>query len=328
MPIPPDRDARGQEPDRAAPVRPEAEERLHDRAGERRREDQHGGERVREVELVVEEREQRGQGAAGEVDGAVAGRERRHRPPVDPLPHATEPIRPAASDSIAPPWRSPSPPAPVEADVTAFAVPDPIDAAPRPRSAAPSLVESGEITAKRARRRPPRGRRPESSPRAPAGATSSTPTRSATPPQASPASASAARSPGCSTPRSPLGVGRAGARGRRRARPRRLRPGRAGRPHDRARHSVDALVLVGGRRRRRSAGATRGARRAVGEPRARPRQPAAERPHAGAPRRARRRDRGRARTRSRTRRSAPTRSRRSAWARSPASPRGATTSRA
>ena len=60
-------------------------------ARERRREHQHGGERVGEVELVDEERQQRGQRAAGEVDRAVAGRERRHRPPVDPLSHGAQP---------------------------------------------------------------------------------------------------------------------------------------------------------------------------------------------------------------------------------------------
>ena len=48
---PGDRDAGRQKPDRAVPVGPEAEERLDDRRRHRRREHQHGGERVREVEL-------------------------------------------------------------------------------------------------------------------------------------------------------------------------------------------------------------------------------------------------------------------------------------
>ena len=60
---------------------------------------EHGDERVGEAELGLEEREQRRQRPAGEVDGRVTGREQRHRPPVDLVAHA----RSVSADSIAPP---------------------------------------------------------------------------------------------------------------------------------------------------------------------------------------------------------------------------------
>ena len=77
------RDAGRQQPERAAPVRPGAEERLHERRGSRRGEHHDRGERVREPEAVDHEGQQRGQRAVREVRRAVPRREHRHRPFVE-----------------------------------------------------------------------------------------------------------------------------------------------------------------------------------------------------------------------------------------------------
>ncbi len=76
-----------QEPDRATAIGPEPEERLDDGARHRRGEDEDGRERVREVEAIDEEREQRGKRARREVDRHVAAGEQRHRTPVQLRPH-------------------------------------------------------------------------------------------------------------------------------------------------------------------------------------------------------------------------------------------------
>ena len=174
---------------------------------------------------VVQEREQRGQRAAGEVDRAVTGRERRHRPPVDPLPHARQRIGIASRRR----WRSPSAPGAVEADRHRLRRPRPGRGA-RPTSirGSPALVESGEISGTAGATCVLHRRATGGIVAAGGGpaATSSTPTRSATRPPASPGSASAARVAWLLDHSLAAERRRAGARGRRRARPRRLRPGR------------------------------------------------------------------------------------------------------
>ena len=83
-----DRDAGRQQPDRAAPVRPEPEQRLDERRREPPRRASAPPRACRTDRTRREEREQRGQRAAGEVDRRVAASRARHRPPVDPLAHA------------------------------------------------------------------------------------------------------------------------------------------------------------------------------------------------------------------------------------------------
>ena len=80
--------AAGNQPQRSTPVRPEAEERLNERGGHGRREEEHRRERVVEVEAVGEERDQRRHAAGREVDGEVTAGERGHRAPVDAVPHS------------------------------------------------------------------------------------------------------------------------------------------------------------------------------------------------------------------------------------------------
>ena len=139
-PDPARRDARRDQPDRAVSVRPEAEERLDDRPRDRRAEHQHRRERVREVELVVEVRDHHVQRAAREVHRAVTARERRHRPAVDPLPH------PDASriGSVARRMEIAVSKNAVQADTTAFAVLDPVESLADPRLE--PLLAAGEVS--------------------------------------------------------------------------------------------------------------------------------------------------------------------------------------
>ena len=83
------RNPAGQQPDRPAPVRPEPEERLHDRRGGGRGEHDRRGKGVRERELVDEERQQRRQRTVREIGREVAARERRHRTLVELGPHSS-----------------------------------------------------------------------------------------------------------------------------------------------------------------------------------------------------------------------------------------------
>ena len=79
----------GDQPERLVAVGPQPEERLDDRRRERRREEQHRRERVAQVELVREVRDQRRHAPGREVDREVAARQRCHRAPVDRRPHVT-----------------------------------------------------------------------------------------------------------------------------------------------------------------------------------------------------------------------------------------------
>ena len=93
-----------QQPERAAAIRPGAEERLDERRRGRRGEHHDRGERVREPEAVDHERQQRRQRAVREVGRAVSQRERRHRPLVDLRPHRSETScgKPVARSGVAP----------------------------------------------------------------------------------------------------------------------------------------------------------------------------------------------------------------------------------
>ena len=79
----------GDQPERPTPVGQEPEQRLHERRGGRRREQEHRRERVPEVELVGHERDQRRHAPRREIDREVPTRQRPHRAPVDPGPHAS-----------------------------------------------------------------------------------------------------------------------------------------------------------------------------------------------------------------------------------------------
>ena len=79
--------AAGDQPERSAAVRPEPEQRLDERRGCGRGEQEQRRERVAEVELVGHERDQRRDASRGEIDREVATRERAHRPPIDTRPH-------------------------------------------------------------------------------------------------------------------------------------------------------------------------------------------------------------------------------------------------
>ena len=82
---PGDRHSGREQPERAALVGPEAEERLDDRGRHRRSEHERRRKRVREPEAVDEERQQRRKGAVREVSRQMPGRESRHRPLVECL---------------------------------------------------------------------------------------------------------------------------------------------------------------------------------------------------------------------------------------------------
>jgi len=82
-----ERNAARQQPDRSTPVRPQPEQRLHDRRRDRGGEHRGRRQRVREVELLDKEGKQRRQSAVREVGRAVAARERRHRTLVELRPH-------------------------------------------------------------------------------------------------------------------------------------------------------------------------------------------------------------------------------------------------
>ena len=84
------RDPGGQQPGCAAPIRPEPEERLHERRGREHGEHEHRRGGVAEVELEDEERKQGRDGAGGEVDREVTAGERRHRPAIELLVHTGE----------------------------------------------------------------------------------------------------------------------------------------------------------------------------------------------------------------------------------------------
>src|SRR5205814_5942065 len=77
----------GREQDRPPPVRPEAEERLDQRRGGGRREDEGRGEGVGEREAVAEEGQERRERPVREVRPQVPGGKRRHRALVDSGSH-------------------------------------------------------------------------------------------------------------------------------------------------------------------------------------------------------------------------------------------------
>ena len=274
-----------------------------------------------------EEREQRGQRAAGEVDRAVAAREQPPSP-AGRSARARGSLSRGGSDSIAPP---------MEIAVSAGSGRGRRHRLRRPRPARHARPTSTRgCRARRVGRGAPAqpGARASStgttagtsSPPAPAGATARRRLAPRRRRRRRPARRSAGRVAWQLDDSLPLARGRAGARGRRRARPRRLRPGPLEDRRPRGKQ-VERLVLVGADERDADAAQRAERDRALGEPRARPREPPAERPHAGARSPSARPRSRQGSDRSRTRRSTPTRSTRSAWARSPPSRRGATTSR-
>ena len=108
-----EREPDGEQPERAPAIGPEAEQRLQQRRGDEQDEHQRRGERVAEVELVGEERQQSGNAAGGEIGGAVAPRQGGHPPPVDSLAHGSSlgagarstarELRPPGRDAVASP---------------------------------------------------------------------------------------------------------------------------------------------------------------------------------------------------------------------------------
>ena len=81
------RDAGREQPHRPAPIGPQPEERLDQGRRSLRREHHSPDGSVREGEAVLQERQQCGQRAVGEVRGEMSAREQRHGPPVDLDPH-------------------------------------------------------------------------------------------------------------------------------------------------------------------------------------------------------------------------------------------------
>ena len=83
-----ERDAGGQEPERPAHVRPEAEGRLDDGRADRRHEDERAHHRVREVEPDLEKGQERRQRPLRQVGGQMAGGKGGHAAGVDAVLHA------------------------------------------------------------------------------------------------------------------------------------------------------------------------------------------------------------------------------------------------
>ena len=95
-----ERDAGGQQPERPARVRPEAERRLDDRRADRRHEDERAHHRVREVELGLQKGQQRRQRPLRQVGGQVARGEGGHAAGVEAILHARNVTRAASRQRL------------------------------------------------------------------------------------------------------------------------------------------------------------------------------------------------------------------------------------
>src|SRR4051794_25614285 len=85
-----DGDARGQQPHCAAPVGPQAEERLDQRRGRLRSQDHGADGGVRKGEAVFEKREQGRQGSVREIGREMPARQQRHGAAIDVRSHGAE----------------------------------------------------------------------------------------------------------------------------------------------------------------------------------------------------------------------------------------------